>query len=102
MKRAPYKRICLTIDNYDLELDAVQLAQLNRWLEGIFDRIDKKHHARGRGQLAEIFKQRGEVYAGVSGGNLTFEITPTGLGTVFKVRESVTGEAIDLSDYDTW
>jgi len=102
MNRAPIKRLCLTIDDHDHELDKEQLATLNRWLEGVVERIDQKHHATGRGELADMFKQRGEVYAGAIGGNLTFEITPTGVGTVFKASESITGEAIDLSDYDNW
>ena len=75
---------------------------LNKWLTEVTEKIDEKHRREGRGDVAEHFKARGDVYAGASGGNLTFSVTPTGLGTAFKVSESITGEKIDLSDYDNW
>ena len=102
MKRAPIKRFCLTIDDRSYALDEAQLSNLNQWLPGVIDRIDEVHRRAGRGEIAEHFKQKGEVYAGASGGNLTFSITPTSIGTVFKVAEALTGETVDLSDYDNW
>lgn len=40
-------------------------------------------------------------YTGAIGGAYTWEFTPTGLGTVTKVRCSC-GEELDLTDYDSW
>lgn len=42
----------------------------------------------------------GYPYTGAVGGNLTFSFTPTSIGTVVKVRDSVTGAEIDVTDYD--
>jgi hypothetical protein len=101
MNRAPLKNVAFLIDGENHELDQDQLAKLNSWLANVANKIDEKHRARFGG-MVEQFKQRGEVYVGVSGGNLTYSITPTSIGTVFKVTESITGEKIDLSDYDNW
>lgn len=43
-----------------------------------------------------------EPYYGACGGGLTYEITPTSLGTVVVVRETVTGKGLNLTDYDAW
>lgn len=43
-----------------------------------------------------------EPYYGACGGGLTYEITPTSLGTVVVVREAVTGKGLNLTDYDAW
>ena len=100
--RTPYHRVCLTLNDVTHELDAEQLARLNDWLAQTIEDVDKKHREAGRGEIAEMFKSRGEVYAGASGGNVTFAITPTSVGTVFKVHESIIGYAIDVSNYDNW
>jgi len=42
------------------------------------------------------------AYYGTIGGGYTFTFTPTGLGTVVKVKNCVTGEELDLTDYDSW
>lgn len=39
---------------------------------------------------------------GAIGGQFTFSFTPTGIGVVVKVRDCVTGEELDLTDYDSW
>lgn len=48
-------------------------------------------------------KERKEVckltYTGAIGGRLTYSFTPTGLGTVVKVK-CACGEEIDLTDYN--
>lgn len=102
MKRTPLRSVAFVIDGENHGLDEVQLAKLNKWLAEVTEKIDEKHHREGREAIAEHFKRKGEVYAGASGGNLTFSVTPTGLGTTFKVRESITKEEIDLTDYDNW
>ena len=102
MKRVPLKNVAFDIDGQTLACGQEQLEKLNKWLAEVTEKIDEKHRGAGMGDLAEHFKGRGDVYAGASGGNLTFSFTPTGLGTVCKVTESITGEVIDLTDYDNW
>lgn len=41
-------------------------------------------------------------YYGASGGSLTYEFTPTSLGTITRVRHNGTREVLDLTDYDNW
>ena len=38
---------------------------------------------------------------GAIGGRLTFSFTPTGLGTITKVK-CACGEEVDFSDYEEW
>jgi hypothetical protein len=46
--------------------------------------------------------EMGYPYTGTIGGGTTFEFTPTGLGTVVRVKDAITGEELDLTDYDFW
>jgi hypothetical protein len=39
---------------------------------------------------------------GATGGGYTYSFTPTSLGCVTKVTNNVTGETLDLTDYDSW
>lgn len=41
-------------------------------------------------------------YSGAIGGRLTFEFTPTSIGTIVKVRDYHSGQELDITDYDTW
>lgn len=50
----------------------------------------------------EWVKQLPTAPTGAAGGRLTYKITPTGLGTVYEVEDSVTGRTINLTDYDSW
>ena len=52
--------------------------------------------------LLESCWEDGYAYGGAIGGNLTYAFTPTSLGVVTKVTDSLTGETIDLSDYEDW
>jgi hypothetical protein len=55
-------------------------------------------------QDAIVAKKQGKSYAyyGSTGGGYTYCFTPTGLGTVVAVKNSVTNSQIDLTDYDSW
>lgn len=43
-----------------------------------------------------------KAYTGAIGGRYTYTFTPTGLGTVVKVKDAIVGDEIDLSDYEHW
>ena len=45
--------------------------------------------------------QRGQGYYGACGGALTFQFSPSGIGTVFTVTHALTQETLDLTDYDS-
>ena len=60
-------------------LDEEQLEKLNKWILGL-----------------------PKAYEGAIGGRLTYSFTNTSLGTVTTVTDCISGETIDLSDYDMW
>lgn len=43
-----------------------------------------------------------EPYYGTIGGGYTYHFMPTSLGTVLTVTEFITGETINLTNYDNW
>lgn len=43
-----------------------------------------------------------EVYTGAIGGRYTYSFTPTSLGEVILVTDNVTGEELNLTDYESW
>lgn len=62
-------------------------------------------------QKAEIFEpdsayksswELGHPYTGMIGGPITYCFTPTSLGIVVSVKDSVTKSELDLTEYDTW
>ena len=102
MNRRPVRKLALLLDDEEYALDDDQLQKLNGWLTNVIARIDKKNEKSPHAALARHLEREGEVYAGVIGGNLTISFTPTGMGTVTKVTENVTGEVLDLTDYECW
>jgi hypothetical protein len=77
------------------ELDAEQSKRLNEWCS----EQDKKVMESQKGTEVE---HSGEAYYGCSGGSVTYMFTPTTLGLVVKVQNNMTGEIIDLTDYESW
>lgn len=102
MDRKPLDRVSFTLGDEEFSLMPAQLHRLNEWLAEAAARIDEINRQAGRGPLVDMLSARGKVYTGVTGGNLGFTFVPTPLGTVIRVRDSITGAEIDLSDYDTW
>ena len=46
--------------------------------------------------------EMGYPYCGAIGGEISWEFTPTGLGDCCVVKHSVTGEELNLTDYNSW
>ncbi|MFA5767445.1 MAG: hypothetical protein WC919_05970 [Candidatus Paceibacterota bacterium] len=76
-------------------LDAKQAEQLRAWSA----EQDKKVIEQQKGTSVE---HEGEAYYGCSGGALTYMFTPTSLGLVTEVKNNLTGETINLTDFDGW
>ncbi len=62
-------------------IDGIELAKLKQWL----DKRPKK-----------------KAYTGAIGGRYSYSFFPTGVGTIIKVKDGVTGDEIDVTDYDGW
>ena len=41
-------------------------------------------------------------YYGAIGGGLKYSFTPTGIGTIVEVTNTILDETLDLTDYDGW
>ena len=39
---------------------------------------------------------------GAIGGRFTFEFTPTGIGMAIKIKDKITKQDLDLTDYESW
>ena len=76
-------------------LDAKQIEKLNAWVA----EQDKKVMEHQKGTELE---HPGEAYYGACGGSLTYKFTPTGLGLAVHVQNNVTGEEINLTNYEDW
>lgn len=53
-----------------------------------------------REQDGLITRMGGYPPDGDIGGSLTYEFTPTAVGTIVKVKHALTNEVLDLTDYD--
>lgn len=53
-------------------------------------------------QLYKDCWDTGYAYGGAIGGILTYSFTPTSVGEALVVRHNLTGEAINLSNYNNW
>lgn len=85
------------------DLDAAQLARLEIWsAQQDAAALAEQKTMPGRDAVWIELNEGGEPYYGASGGELTFEITPTSIGTAIRVRHNWTKKELDLSDYDKW
>lgn len=46
--------------------------------------------------------EMGYPYTGAIGGEISYEFSPTSLGDVLVVKNSVTGDELNVTDYDCW
>jgi hypothetical protein len=53
-------------------------------------------------QKGTRLEHSGEAYYGCSGGAYTYEFTPTSIGIVVVIRNCITNDSLDLTDYDNW
>jgi hypothetical protein len=61
--------------------------------------IDAKVKEQQKGTSDE---HRDMAYYGAIGGAYTYSFTPTGMGTVVKVTNVLTGDVLDITDYEDW
>lgn len=75
------------------KLTSEQLEKLEAWLPEVYARAAAK---------SSDPLQPDQPYYGAAGGGLTYSFTPTGLGVCLSVKEALTGEEINLTDYKSW
>lgn len=79
-------------------LSDADMQRVSDWWETIKPQVIAIQKLKG---IADPLDQP-EPYYGAIGGGLTYEFTPTGVGTIVKVKESSTGLELDLTDYESW
>ena len=86
-------------DEIAFNLNQRQLDLLNAWLREVTQRA-RDIQAASKG--SEHQNLRAYVDYGAIGGGITFSFTPTSLGIICMAKEAITGEEIDLSEYENW
>jgi len=93
----------------NFDLSAKESQKFVEWREAVNKRAAEKQLAasakRGDGSLSEtkrLQKMSRGPYTGAIGGSMTFSFTPTTLGTIASVKESITGEELTLTDFGDW
>ena len=88
--------------NFEVTKD--QEEKIDKWLkEKIYPKAIKKQkkQLKKRKQLpTHVHISSWEM--GYPASSVQYIFTPTGIGTCLVVKESVTGEELDVTDYDTW
>lgn len=69
-------------------LDTKQVDRLNIWID------EQNDHLRSQG--------RDPDHVGASGGRFTYSFTQTSIGQVIHVKDHLSGEQVDLTDYSQW
>lgn len=69
-----------------------ELSKLNSWKEEQFKKCQEKQNLDSPDLLN----------TGAIGGLYTYSFTPTTIGIVIKITNNITGDILDLSDYDSW
>lgn len=92
----------LQFDHVKFDLTKEQVNKLNEWLVGVEQRAAALQIEKAKLKGWQFPYPRPLPYHGALGGEITFSFVPNGIGVSCKVTEAITGESIDLSDYDSW
>lgn len=77
------------------------------WLKEVYTKAieEQKQKILPSHEFYDIYKTTWDIgypYTGTIGGGLTYSFTPTGLGVIVTVKEAITGEELNLTDFDSW
>lgn len=85
------------------QLNQKQTQQINEWLSKMDEQALASQKEKMTLQDFEYYTQGGKYpYSGAIGGSVTYSFTPTSIGTVIKVNHELTGNVLDVTDYDMW
>lgn len=82
------------MNTVSFHLTSGQVKKVEMWVQSLRQKL---LHKTGDDQNSDM-----DIDYGAIGDGLTFMFTPTGLGVMTRVQESVTGEVLDVTDYDGW
>lgn len=84
------------------EITDSQKEKIDEWYEKITLKILNELRKGLGDQFDNLTKNGKQPYYGAMGGGLEYIFIPTSLGTIIKVRECITKEEINLTDYGSW
>lgn len=85
------------------EISLEKLSEIAKWLEEINTKALEKQKENLTEEEYDYLTLNGKfLYTGAIGGNITYSFTPTSLGMVIKIKEAITEEELDITDYDSW
>ena len=87
------------------ELNAVQIEKLGSWIKEQNNKAIEKQKANPPNineQLLQEMWNSGFPYTGAVGGDLEYTFTPTSIGVIAVVKHIITGEELDLTEYNLW
>lgn len=83
-------------------LNIPQKEKLASWVQEQDKRVLRNQKKANHPHYRDMTDGFSQPYYGPIGGSYTYHITPTSLGTVLKVSNTVTEEEIDLTEYENW
>lgn len=84
-------------------LDKAMFESFLSWQNDVLEKARQKQMAADTdGKLKHFLRMIDGPYYGSIGGGFTWKITHTSVGTIIKCTEAITGEEIDLTNYDMW
>ena len=86
------------------ELNDAELKKFEEWEKEVYKKgvkLQKKTMKRPDSFVEECWED-GYPYTGAIGGQFTFMITQTSLGPTLIVKDAITNEELNLTDYDMW
>jgi len=90
-------------------IDLEELQKINEWYVDVCNRYIKENKLdeflgedKKETYLIEEIWDYDLIKTGAIGGALTYSFTPTSLGEIKVVLDSVTGEKLDYTDYENW
>ncbi len=84
-----------------------QALKLEDWITEIYKKAYRRQVESSKpdsdlSRAITMFATEHDPYYGAIGGGISYTFTPTSLGTIVKVKEAITGEELDLTEYNDW
>ncbi len=81
-----------------------ELQKLEEWKKEVYAKgiaLQKEQYPEPEDHMVWCWEE-GFPYTGAIGGQFTYCFTPTSIGVTATVKDYITGEKIDLTDYSEW
>ena len=84
------------------ELTPEQVKQVDEWYESLVPKILELQKISLGNEYSVLTTNGKYPYYGAIGGGITYQFIPTGLGNICVVREAITQEELNITDFDSW